>query len=293
MGEEVNKHVSQLSLRLLTYYHCHLGISTRTSIVLASIPSSTYIRSIFLTFIKGFMDDAIPSISTDGVGSRFVSQNDLEAAKARRDEQWRAAYARLGQEPPPQPQDDAFDGRSLAEVWVDACFTRMVRSITPLSTPAPETRREQTKQEEWEERNKLGNQFRALEEDEVLFLDSVLEKQREEERLRKEMEGEELKHFREAVAARETAVNKPPPIGAAGTANSGISAPPKIKSTAPVKKDQKRALKGVLVKKRSKPTTSEAQEAEQEKKPKEDKSKSDRRTDGDEREAKRRKVSAS
>ncbi len=41
-----------------------------------------------------------------------------------------------------------------------------------------------------------GNQFRALEEDEVLFLDSVLEKQREEERLRKEMEGEELKNFR-------------------------------------------------------------------------------------------------
>ena len=40
------------------------------------------------------MDEAIPSISTEGVGSRFVSQNDIEAAKARRDEQWRAAYAR-------------------------------------------------------------------------------------------------------------------------------------------------------------------------------------------------------
>ena len=33
----------------------------------------------------------------------------------------------------------------------------------------------------------------------MLFLDSVLEKQREEERLRKETEGEELKHFREYV----------------------------------------------------------------------------------------------
>lgn len=42
------------------------------------------------------MDDAIPSISTDGVGSRFVSQNEIEVAKARRDEQWRAAYARYG-----------------------------------------------------------------------------------------------------------------------------------------------------------------------------------------------------
>ena len=46
-----------------------------------------------------------------------------------------------------------------------------------------------------------GNQFRALEEDEVLFLDSILEKQREEERLRKETEGEELKNFREYVTS--------------------------------------------------------------------------------------------
>ena len=43
----------------------------------------------------------------------------------------------------------------------------------------------------------LGNQFRALEEDEVLFLDSVLEKQREEERARQESDGKELQSFRE------------------------------------------------------------------------------------------------
>jgi hypothetical protein len=40
------------------------------------------------------MDDSIPSISTGTVGSRFVSSNDIETAKARRDEQWKAAYAR-------------------------------------------------------------------------------------------------------------------------------------------------------------------------------------------------------
>ena len=33
----------------------------------------------------------------------------------------------------------------------------------------------------------------------MLFLDSLAEKQREEERLRKEMEGEELKNFRQWV----------------------------------------------------------------------------------------------
>ena len=49
-----------------------------------------------------------------------------------------------------------------------------------------------------------ANQFRALEEDEIMFLDSIREKQEEEERIRKEMDGEELKNFREYafIAAR-------------------------------------------------------------------------------------------
>ncbi|KAI0673474.1 N-terminal domain of NEFA-interacting nuclear protein NIP30-domain-containing protein [Trametes maxima] len=216
------------------------------------------------------MDDAIPSIQTSGVGSRFVSQSELETAKAKRDEQWKAAYARLGQEPPPQPADDAFDGRSLAEHEAHAF--------------------QAAKQEEWEERNKLGNQFRALEEDEVLFLDSVLEKQREEERLRKEMDGEELKHFREAVAARETAANKPPPIGAAAAT---VSPPPAAKpSAAPTKKDPKKTLKGVLVKKKSK-TAAPSASVPKDQPAKGDKNKAGEKPDGEQREAKRRKVAES
>ena len=39
-------------------------------------------------------EEAIPSISSGVVGSRFVTQSDVEAARARRDEQWKAAYAR-------------------------------------------------------------------------------------------------------------------------------------------------------------------------------------------------------
>jgi hypothetical protein len=61
-------------------------------------------------------ESMIPSLSSAGIGSRFVSQDDVETAKARRDEQWKAAYARLGMEPPPQQQEDFSDGRSLAEV---------------------------------------------------------------------------------------------------------------------------------------------------------------------------------
>jgi len=72
------------------------------------------------------------------------------------------------------------------------------------------------KQEEWEEKTKLGslfffhlhsfihafsvaNQFRALEEDEIMFLDSIRERQEEEERQRKEKDGEEVKNFKEYV----------------------------------------------------------------------------------------------
>lgn len=171
----------------------------------------------------------LPSLSAGPVGSRFVSQEDLETAKARRDEQWKAAYARLGQEPPPQQQhEDSYDGRSLAE---KLAANRIA------------------KQEEWEEKTKLANQFRALEEDEIMFLDSVRERQEAEERQRKEKDGEEVKGFKEAVAARTSAVNNPPPLLAASTS----TAPPKpSKATPSVRKDAKRSLKGVVVKKKPK-----------------------------------------
>jgi hypothetical protein len=38
--------------------------------------------------------DAIPSISAGAVGSRFVTESDIDDAKARREEKWKAAYAR-------------------------------------------------------------------------------------------------------------------------------------------------------------------------------------------------------
>ncbi|KAI0788610.1 N-terminal domain of NEFA-interacting nuclear protein NIP30-domain-containing protein [Abortiporus biennis] len=220
------------------------------------------------------MED-IPSISSGSVGSRFVSQSEIETAKARRDEQWKAAYARLGQEPPPQPVEDVFDGRSLAE--------KLAANRA-------------AKQEEWEERNKLGNQFRALEEDEVLFLDSVLEKQREEERIRNELDGKELKNFREAVLARENAA-KPPPV--ASKPSSSTSTAATKPSPAPVvKKDTKKSLKGVLVKKKSKPGTVAKQTSGNGKPTTEPttqsttkKEKEDKPEDGDDnRQAKRRKI---
>ncbi|PSR75929.1 hypothetical protein PHLCEN_2v8843 [Hermanssonia centrifuga] len=149
------------------------------------------------------MEESIPSISSGAVGSRFITQSELETAKARRDEQWKAAYAR--------------------------CIAGPTRTRS------------------------RSNQFRALEEDEVLFLDSVLEKQREEERIRKEMDGEELKNFRQAVAARENAAKPPPIVSEVLPAAPSKTKPTTVTSTI-AKKDTKKALKGVLVKKKSKPS---------------------------------------
>ena len=40
------------------------------------------------------MDADIPSLSSGSVGSRFVSQTEIDTARQRREEQWKAAYAR-------------------------------------------------------------------------------------------------------------------------------------------------------------------------------------------------------
>ncbi|KAJ3528454.1 hypothetical protein NMY22_g9406 [Coprinellus aureogranulatus] len=212
-------------------------------------------------------DSLIPSLSDGVVGSRFITQDEIDSARARKEEQWKAAYARLGQDPPPpQTHDDGvYDGRSLAE---KLAANRIA------------------KQEEWEEKNKLANQFRALEEDEIMFLDSIREKQEQEERIRKEMEGVELKGFREAVAARASTANSAPPV---------ITPPaapvrPAAKVPAPAKRDAKKGLKGVIVKKKNKPSAKAATIADTKPVPPEERAES-----GDEVQpnAKRRKVEES
>ncbi|KAJ3496695.1 hypothetical protein NLJ89_g10450 [Agrocybe chaxingu] len=207
---------------------------------------------------------AIPSLSAGEVGSRFVSQDEIDTAKARREEQWKAAYARLGQEPPPLQQEDHYDGRSLAEVKT-CCEQGLFSSEAP-PLRSPLTQVQIAKQEEWEEKNKLGTSisFRLR-----ILTHSVaanqFQRQEEEERRRKEQDGEELKNFKEAVAARTSAANNPPPLSTAAT----VAAKPKAPL---VKKDIKKTLKGVVVKKKpAKPAVSTSQPEAKEKASKEEK----------------------
>jgi len=190
-------------------------------------------------------ESLVPSLSSGVVGSRFVTQDEIEVAKARREEQWKAAYARLGQVPP-QQQEDSYDGRSLAEKLA-------ANKIA--------------KQEAWEEKNKLANQFRALEEDEIMFLDSIRERQQEEERIRKERDGEEVKNFKEAVAARTSAAANSAAISITASASNVVAKP---RPSVTTKKDTKRTLKGVVVKKKAKIVPADSEKVSAKNKEKED-----------------------
>ncbi|KAG8768454.1 hypothetical protein FRC12_005552 [Ceratobasidium sp. 428] len=180
--------------------------------------------------------------TTGSVGSRFVSQAEIDSAKERRDADWKAAYARLGQEPPPKPvEDETYDGRSLYE-GEEPAFQLKSSLVTDCQT---------AKQEEWEEKTKLSNQFRALEEDEIHFLDGIMDEKIIKEKKRKDEENEELKNFREAVA------QKAAQQSAAPAPTSSTTKPPTTKPAASStalaknqpKKNQKSLLKGAIVRK--------------------------------------------
>jgi len=74
-----------------------------------------------IALLKMADDDApVPSLTSGEIGSRFVSQAELDAANQKRDEAWKAAYARYESIVlhlcVPQREEPVYDGRSLAEV---------------------------------------------------------------------------------------------------------------------------------------------------------------------------------
>lgn len=85
------------------------------------------------------MSDAssTPAGLATGVSSRFVSSKQLEEAQAKRQEEWKAAYARLGQEPPKEVVQESYDPRSLFERLQE----NKVRSLALVSTRCSEVGR--------------------------------------------------------------------------------------------------------------------------------------------------------
>ncbi|SGY79476.1 BQ5605_C008g05142 [Microbotryum silenes-dioicae] len=191
------------------------------------------------------------------VASRFVSEKQLTEAQEKRQAEWKEAYARMGQEPPPTNpiEGEPYDGRSLYEKLQE---------------------HKNKKQEAFDEALKFKNQFRALDEDEINFLDSMTDENNEEELARQQEIQDELRNFKQAVSSRSQA--PPPPLIASisGLALPSTSATsPILTSTSPTTttkkplppppKKKKNLLSGVVVKKKTSPlsttcpTTSKAE----------------------------------
>jgi hypothetical protein len=116
-------------------------------------------------------------VSSSSVASRFVSETQLTEAQKKREEDIRAAYARIGRSPPPdalQSQEE-YDPRTLYD---------KLKANTD------------AKQEQFEEKMKLSNQFRGIDDAESQFLAEVAKEKREEQRKREEETRRELEEFR-------------------------------------------------------------------------------------------------
>jgi hypothetical protein len=162
-------------------------------------------------------------------GPRFVSQKELDDSNARCDEQWRQVHAWCADPISPAKcamyaylnsvRSPCFNPRRPR--LMDAALQRLVLSLLCFTSPplahagCTETSREPgehhrpccsvystdvfpkaAKQDAWEERNRLANQFRALEADEVQFLDSVRERQLDDEDARRKADADGLSHFK-------------------------------------------------------------------------------------------------
>ncbi|CEQ43202.1 SPOSA6832_05105 [Sporobolomyces salmonicolor] len=245
---------------------------------------------------------ANPSALSSGVASRFVSATALEEAAKKRSEEWKAAYERIGQEPPKEEDAAPYDGRSLWEKLQETknkkqeAFEEQLKFSTlailsclvdpppcsflaaepHLLVAAPLLPLPCSGADPPLFPNRTENHFRALDEDEISFLDSMVEENNDEERERQRQIRDELLSFRKAVTARSTAPVPPAlastlspssaPIASSSTpplASTSGSAAPKPTAAASaasgshpgvpvstVKKGRKKSLPGLVLKKK-------------------------------------------
>ncbi|PWN49279.1 hypothetical protein IE53DRAFT_388528 [Violaceomyces palustris] len=119
------------------------------------------------------------------VASRFISQSEITEAQERRQQELKATYARLGQEP---PKEEEYDPRSL--------FERLQAN-------------KEAKQEKFDALFKPSNLYRGIDEAESEFLADVAKEKRDEERRKKEDENRELEEFRRATQAKAESPSNP------------------------------------------------------------------------------------
>ncbi|WWC91326.1 uncharacterized protein L201_006269 [Kwoniella dendrophila CBS 6074] len=166
--------------------------------------------------------------ATGSIGSRFESQASIDEAKENKQKAWKEAYARIGQEPPPEQPEEEYDPRTLYE--------RLQA-------------KKDIKKEEWDSKMKLSNQWRGIDSEEQRFLMEKDQEKKAEQRKLEDKEAEELREYREAQAAKHTQPIEPPTTS---SSSSSTSTQPKKIPPKPVRKDVKSLMKGIVVKKKPK-----------------------------------------
>ncbi|ODN91467.1 hypothetical protein L198_05985 [Cryptococcus wingfieldii CBS 7118] len=188
------------------------------------------------------MDQSLFQATAGHISSRFQTQEDVEVARENKKKEWEDAYKRIGQEPPPQEPEEEHDGRTLYE---------------RLQT------QKEIKNEEWDTKMKLSNQWRGLNAEEKRFLQDKEEEKRRAQKEIETRETEELRQYRERLAERKGGIGSdapPPPTSAPAAKVVAKKVPVKDGK----KKDVKTLMKGVVVKKKAKapvatkPATEEA-----------------------------------
>ncbi|RIB05960.1 N-terminal domain of NEFA-interacting nuclear protein NIP30-domain-containing protein [Gigaspora rosea] len=143
---------------------------------------------------------------------KFVSSTEIEEARKKRAEEWKAAYERLGEKPP--EIEEEYDPRTLYEKLQE---------------------QKMKKEEAFQEMTRFSNLIHRLDEDEIDFLATLEHEQRGKEMEKMKKVEEELEEFRRAAAkADEEAVPK-------------LIIQPETISTAPIKPSVKKDAQRMIL----------------------------------------------
>ncbi|CAI2162360.1 12235_t:CDS:2 [Funneliformis geosporum] len=157
--------------------------------------------------------------------SKFISSKEIEEARLKRQEEWKKAFERINEKPPPIEED--YDPRTLYERLQE---------------------QKMKKEEAFQEMNRYSNLIHRLDEDEIEFLATVESEERVKELEKMKKDEVELENFRQAAAeADKVAISKP-------IAHEPAPAP--VKNT--LKQDSQRKILANAVKKTVKSTRSKS-----------------------------------
>ncbi|RIA94706.1 N-terminal domain of NEFA-interacting nuclear protein NIP30-domain-containing protein [Glomus cerebriforme] len=155
--------------------------------------------------------------------NKFVSSKELEDARVKRQEEWKKAFERIGEKPP--PIEENYDPRTLYERLQE---------------------QKVKKEEAFQEMTRFSNLIHRLDEDEIEFLATLESEERVKDLEKTKRDEEEIEKFRRAAAEADKAVTSKPIIH-----HESVPLSAKVNT---LKRDSQQMILANAVKKTVKPT---------------------------------------